>query len=206
MMNSALNMMNPALNLMNSALKHDEFCIKDDESCIKDDEFCIKDDEFCIKDDEFCIKHDGFCIKDDGFCIKDDGFCIKDDEFRIQIAGVGSVSNAMSAVKKFNDDVTVLANDDKAQAVHAVVDSTEVPSHNVIYMPSVDRSYLLRGIYIRNKSHNLPLILGLNHAYIFPGAGTYDGSLVSFQWKNPDFLLKHPDFLFRDPDFLLKKC
>ena len=28
--------------------------------------------------------------------------------------------------------------------------------------------YLLRGICMHNKSHNLPLILGLNHAYIFP--------------------------------------
>ena len=27
---------------------------------------------------------------------------------------------------------------------------------------------------------------------------------VSFQWKDPDFLLKNPDFLFRNPDFLLK--
>ena len=27
---------------------------------------------------------------------------------------------------------------------------------------------------------------------------------VSFQWKNPDFLLKNPDFLFRNPDFLMK--
>ena len=27
---------------------------------------------------------------------------------------------------------------------------------------------------------------------------------VSFQWKNPDFLLKNTDFLFRNPGFLLK--
>ena len=27
---------------------------------------------------------------------------------------------------------------------------------------------------------------------------------VSFQWKNPDFLLKHVDFLWKNPDFLLK--
>ena len=27
---------------------------------------------------------------------------------------------------------------------------------------------------------------------------------VSFQWKNPDFLLKNPDFLIRNLDFLLK--
>ena len=27
---------------------------------------------------------------------------------------------------------------------------------------------------------------------------------VSFQWKNPDFLLRNPDLLFRNPDFLLK--
>ena len=27
---------------------------------------------------------------------------------------------------------------------------------------------------------------------------------VSFQWKNPDFLLKTLAFLLRDPDFLLK--
>ena len=27
---------------------------------------------------------------------------------------------------------------------------------------------------------------------------------VSFQWKNPDFLLKNPDLLIRNPDFLLK--
>ena len=58
-----------------------------------------------------------------------------------------------------------------------------------IYMPAIDRSlsdcrrpltsgrmaylgwYLLRGICIHNKSHNLPLILGLNYAYIFPGVG-----------------------------------
>ena len=30
---------------------------------------------------------------------------------------------------------------------------------------------LLRGICIHNKSHNLPLILRLNYAYIFPGVG-----------------------------------
>ena len=30
------------------------------------------------------------------------------------------------------------------------------------------------------------------------------GAQVSFQWKNPDFLLKNPDFLLRNPDFLLK--
>ena len=28
------------------------------------------------------------------------------------------------------------------------------------------------GIFIQNKSHNLPLILGLNFAYVFPGVGT----------------------------------
>ena len=28
--------------------------------------------------------------------------------------------------------------------------------------------YLFRGICIHNRSHNLHLILGLNHAYIFP--------------------------------------
>ena len=27
---------------------------------------------------------------------------------------------------------------------------------------------------------------------------------VSFQWKNPDFLLQNPDLMFRDPDFRLK--
>ena len=27
---------------------------------------------------------------------------------------------------------------------------------------------------------------------------------VSFQWKNPDFLLKNPNFLIRNPDFLFK--
>ena len=27
---------------------------------------------------------------------------------------------------------------------------------------------------------------------------------VSFQWKNPDFLLKNPDFLLKNPDFLMK--
>ena len=27
---------------------------------------------------------------------------------------------------------------------------------------------------------------------------------VSFQWKNPDFLLKNPDFLLKNPGFLLK--
>ena len=27
---------------------------------------------------------------------------------------------------------------------------------------------------------------------------------VSFQWKNPDFLLRNPDFLIKNPDFLLK--
>ena len=32
-------------------------------------------------------------------------------------------------------------------------------------------AYLLRGICIHNKSNNLYLILGLNYAYIFPGAG-----------------------------------
>ena len=33
---------------------------------------------------------------------------------------------------------------------------------------------------------------------------TSAGHRVSFQWKNPDFLLKNPDFLFRNPNFLLK--
>ena len=28
--------------------------------------------------------------------------------------------------------------------------------------------------------------------------------VVSFQWKNPDFLLKNPDFPLKNPDFLLK--
>ena len=32
--------------------------------------------------------------------------------------------------------------------------------------------YILRGISIHNNSHNLPLILGLNYAYLFPGVGT----------------------------------
>ena len=27
---------------------------------------------------------------------------------------------------------------------------------------------------------------------------------VSFQWKNPDFLIRNPDFLLKNPDFLLK--
>ena len=35
---------------------------------------------------------------------------------------------------------------------------------------------------------------------IFPSAAPE----VSFQWKNPDFLLKNPDFLLTKPDFLLK--
>ena len=31
---------------------------------------------------------------------------------------------------------------------------------------------------------------------------------VSFQWKNPDFLLKNPDFLLKNVDFITKqhKC
>ena len=28
---------------------------------------------------------------------------------------------------------------------------------------------------------------------------------VSFQWKNPDFLLRNPDFLLRNVDFLIKQ-
>ena len=35
-------------------------------------------------------------------------------------------------------------------------------------------------------------------------ATTHLAVQVSFQWKNPDFLLKNPDFLIRNPDFLLK--
>ena len=27
---------------------------------------------------------------------------------------------------------------------------------------------------------------------------------VSFQWKNPDFLLKNPDFLLKNVDFIIK--
>ena len=27
---------------------------------------------------------------------------------------------------------------------------------------------------------------------------------VSFQWKNPDFLLRNPDFLLKNVDFILK--
>ena len=34
------------------------------------------------------------------------------------------------------------------------------------------QEYLLRGICIHNKTHNLHLILGLNSAHIFPGVGT----------------------------------
>ena len=34
----------------------------------------------------------------------------------------------------------------------------------------------------------------------------YDIYKVSFQWKNPDFLLKNPDFLMKNPDFLLKNA
>ena len=29
---------------------------------------------------------------------------------------------------------------------------------------------------------------------------------VSFQWKNPDFLLTNPDFLIRNSDFPIEKC
>ena len=39
-----------------------------------------------------------------------------------------------------------------------------------------EHEYLLRGTYIHNKRHNLPLILGLNYAYIFPGVGTRSSS------------------------------
>ena len=28
---------------------------------------------------------------------------------------------------------------------------------------------------------------------------------VSFQWKNPDFLIKNPDFLLNNVDFLIEK-
>ena len=28
---------------------------------------------------------------------------------------------------------------------------------------------------------------------------------VSFQWKNPDFLLKNPDFLLKSVDFIMKQ-
>ena len=45
-------------------------------------------------------------------------------------------------------------------------------------MPAVDRSYLRRGICIHNKSHNFHLILGLIHAYIFPGVGILAGELL----------------------------
>ena len=34
--------------------------------------------------------------------------------------------------------------------------------------------------------------------------GRFCGDQVSFQWKNPDFLLRNPDFLLRNPDFLLR--
>ena len=36
------------------------------------------------------------------------------------------------------------------------------------------------------------------------GAARPQAIVVSFQWKNPDFLLQNPEFLFRNPDFLLK--
>ena len=39
-------------------------------------------------------------------------------------------------------------------------------------LESVEGLYLLRGICIHNKSHNLHLLLGLNYAYTFPGVGT----------------------------------
>ena len=41
-------------------------------------------------------------------------------------------------------------------------------------------TYLLRGICIQNKSHNLPLILGLIYAYIFPGVGTEEAQSAQF--------------------------
>ena len=28
---------------------------------------------------------------------------------------------------------------------------------------------------------------------------------VSFQWKNPDFILKNPDFLLKNVDFMIKQ-
>ena len=39
-------------------------------------------------------------------------------------------------------------------------------------------TYLLRAIVYITKSHNLPLILGLNYACIFPGVGTHKSCTV----------------------------
>ena len=32
-----------------------------------------------------------------------------------------------------------------------------------------------------------------------------DYQQVSFQWKNPDFLVKNPDFLLKNVDFVMKQ-
>ena len=64
---------------------------------------------------------------------------------------------------------------------------------------SYDQSYLLRGICIHSKSHNLPLFLGLNYAYLFPGVGTSRLRLLGGATLPPavtsDFLLENDDFL-----------
>ena len=42
------------------------------------------------------------------------------------------------------------------------------------------------------------------HTYVFMNSQGDQHWTVSFQWKNPDFLLRNPDFVLRNPNFLLK--
>ena len=44
-----------------------------------------------------------------------------------------------------------------------------------------------------------------NRRLVHAGSWFDKTAQVSFQWKNPDFLLKNPDFLLKNPDFVTKQ-
>ena len=75
-----------------------------------------------------------------------------------------------------------------------------------MYMPAIDRSLsdCRHGTASeRESARGRPALLRVCGFRAACGGALY---VVSFQWKNPDFLLKNPDFLIRNPDFLLKNA
>ena len=69
------------------------------------------------------------------------------------------------------------------------------PDHNLMVRESPDRD---QSSSMRQCDSQI--------SCIFQGTGGKSDPLVSFQWKNPDFLLKNVDFLLNYFDFIMKQA
>ena len=58
-------------------------------------------------------------------------------------------------------------------------------------------------IYFEKSRFILQFEVSLPDDYTIAFTVNPEAAQVSFQWKNPDFLLKNPDFLLKNVDFII---